>query len=1362
MESSPASVPGADLLRRNKGFISAENGHFLCSAGCPNKKPMPLSKALEHDEAKRHIENVRRMARLLRMGDNNAEAVRGDDSQSPASSPPRVAHPVFTTIPPFETLQGPQLPHDNPLSIYDDYDGVWLPSAGPRQPEDAHDVESLFEGMPGLHEISDSSDSESDIDSASEGESEADEEEAVTEGKWGPSWRESPRTPTPEHHREAPSTPLPRQMRGVRRPPSPPSSSPDMRATRPDPADLSSDEEGANTERHRYVEPQTAGQSRLFHPENWWPWDDKEAALGAQMSGFPRSVFSEQDMKTALWLAEQCGAPISMTLRQIKLRRDKIVKDFAPGVDDCDGSLGNPYSMLSIADILADEWANPHVRPHVSVLSEDAGERLTSACNADKWYKDVDAVLSGPMVCSKDGQHYYVLEPALMQLSRPSPDSVQPEVAEAVVLPARWYTRNGDVWARAKRLAWVAGEPSLLVDEREDCVDIPLTSFLASYPRLKSTHHFYGIPDPSIIGGTIRRSPDSENSQPVSIDRTAAFQAPHPLRVKARGKQIFSVPIWVYCDDMSGNTSKKWNKHNSILFTLAGLPPRLAHLLYNIHFLSTSNLAAPLEMFERLVKSVQEIREQGGVEVYDCHLKTVVLLLPWVLGMAGDNPMQSEFASHIGLTGKCFCRVCNVRGADSKARPGGDEGERERVAEFMFGDSKPLRTKAETLDVLGEQLAAVLDGAPTRAGTIQTETGVKDKFFTHFFDLLAEECARVKDSHKDSSKTPQEKSAEVIAAIRVLRDSLPEDIFSPCLRLEEFDPAVDTPVEILHVVLLGFVKYFWRDAVSRLTREQKSIVRARIDSFDPTGLGIPHPRGQTLVQWAGSLTGRDFRVILQMAPTILQGLLPPEVYEAWLALGRLAPLAFQASIKNKSDYFRLLEEAVYDFLACSALWTTQWFNKPKFHSYNFVIRLRSIHSPRHAPSTDIARSFANMHMIRHFASSGFVKGADGTWKTAGSEITKLVDNPLYAKLVGLADVLYPQVAGAVSIDRKRSPTTWFETSSARSLPSPPSEIQNPISDAIRYCRKVVLANKDEAITGGFVLYQSSISVLAPRIGRVCEILATPQQVLGLLIQPYVVGQEILPYRMPRVSIQTQDSPDGSNPIIAAAEWCAVANCLASIHTFHNCAANRCEVTRTRLTKKERRLMQDKVDKVLHSQNPDDRVLNLAQLRSAEALHAFRSATRYPSAAKARDELVREAVEHRQQVDAEKAKKAGEKGSVGGSKGKNKRSAPAQSGKSRNAKRARTSAAAAASANSHQMPDNMQIASPAASPAYAITNYGYLPPSSMLPPSLPSTPSLSMVAARRAAQNLPAHLQFNHSCDGTSDVGGYRWPAPPDY
>lgn len=63
--------------------------------------------------------------------------------------------------------------------------------------------------------------------------------------------------------------------------------------------------------------------------------------------------------------------------------------------------------------------------------------------------------------------------------------------------------------------------------------------------------------------------------------------------------------IWLYCDDTSGNRSKKWDKHNSFLFAAASLPADQMHLEYNIHFLSTSNIAPPLEMLEGIADKME-------------------------------------------------------------------------------------------------------------------------------------------------------------------------------------------------------------------------------------------------------------------------------------------------------------------------------------------------------------------------------------------------------------------------------------------------------------------------------------------------------------------------------------------------------------------------------------------------------------------------------------------------------------------------------------------------------------------------------------------------------------------------------------
>jgi hypothetical protein len=118
----------------------------------------------------------------------------------------------------------------------------------------------------------------------------------------------------------------------------------------------------------------------------------------------------------------------------------------------------------------------------------------------------------------------------------------------------------------------------------------------------------------------------------------------------------------------------------------------------------------------------------------------------------------------------------------------------------------------------------------------------------------------------------------------------------------DFDPNSDTPIEILHVILLGIAKYFWRDAVSRLPSARHGELMARLSSVNTAGLGFGPLRGKVLVQYAGSLIGRDFRAIIQVAPIVLHGLLPVHIYEAWLALSRVALLAFQHEIEEIDEF----------------------------------------------------------------------------------------------------------------------------------------------------------------------------------------------------------------------------------------------------------------------------------------------------------------------------------------------------------------------------------------------------------------------------------------------------------------------------
>lgn len=79
--------------------------------------------------------------------------------------------------------------------------------------------------------------------------------------------------------------------------------------------------------------------------------------------------------------------------------------------------------------------------------------------------------------------------------------------------------------------------------------------------------------------------------------------------------------------------------------------------------------------------------QRDGIWAWDSEENAPVLLIPCVLALLGDNPMQSEFAAHIGLRGKYFCRACWVKGSDATADPDPDPRERGDARQSTGGTS---------------------------------------------------------------------------------------------------------------------------------------------------------------------------------------------------------------------------------------------------------------------------------------------------------------------------------------------------------------------------------------------------------------------------------------------------------------------------------------------------------------------------------------------------------------------------------------------------------------------------------------------------------------------------------------------------
>ncbi|KAJ7842057.1 hypothetical protein B0H13DRAFT_1909984 [Mycena leptocephala] len=245
------------------------------------------------------------------------------------------------------------------------------------------------------------------------------------------------------------------------------------------------------------------------------------------------------------------------------------------------------------------EMSNPQVRPYLHFYPEYSGSLLEEARQGKRWLEEIPSTQTTPM---------------------------------ARIGPASYFIH----------------EPAMLADGQ----------FCMPFRYIRSDFQRYKVPDPSKIKDIL----DPITGIIVEWDLTDPAVG-NPWRERAEGSRVYSFPLWLYCDDTSGNLSKKWNEHNSFLFTPAGLPREQSQKEFNIHFLSTSNIAPPLEMLDGILDQL-EAAQKDGVWAWDCVLNELVLIIPTVLALLGDNPMQSEFACHIGLHGKYFCRACWVKGND--------------------------------------------------------------------------------------------------------------------------------------------------------------------------------------------------------------------------------------------------------------------------------------------------------------------------------------------------------------------------------------------------------------------------------------------------------------------------------------------------------------------------------------------------------------------------------------------------------------------------------------------------------------------------------------------------------------------------
>ncbi|KAJ7653590.1 hypothetical protein DFH06DRAFT_1417140 [Mycena polygramma] len=373
-------------------------------------------------------------------------------------------------------------------------------------------------------------------------------------------------------------------------------------------------------------------------------------------------------------------------------------------------------------------------------------------------------------------------------------------------------------------------------------------------------------------------------------------------------------------------------------------------------------------------------------------------------GNAGpsDNPMQSEISGHIGPKGNYGCRKCEAGGCDK-------DKETDECFHSLFYPGIP-RDKDKILTSLQKQVKLACAGVAQPIKNMQRDSGIKDAYTQHWIDHILAQFKEKKEQTPNRSNTDIQKEL-----VQWTLDN-EDKIYSGFLTLKGFDPTKDTPVEILHTILLGVVK---------------------LQSTNTNGLSIHAIRANYIMQYANSLIGRQLKTLSQVNIFHVRGLVSEEHFAIWRAVGEFAALMWVPEIHNLDEYLSDLRIAAGNVLDSFAVVDpTKILTKIKLHliahtpedvvafgplvgmitegyeAFNAVFRFCSILSNHLAPSRDIALQLADQEALKHRLTGGWWPNTDGEWERAGPGVRAFLETrPTLQRLVGWTKLTrkYPQV-----------------------------------------------------------------------------------------------------------------------------------------------------------------------------------------------------------------------------------------------------------------------------------------------------------------------------------------------------------------
>ena len=213
-----------------------------------------------------------------------------------------------------------------------------------------------------------------------------------------------------------------------------------------------------------------------------------------------------------------------------------------------------------------------------------------------------------------------------------------------------------------------------------------------------------------------------------------------------------------------------------------------------------------------------------------------------------------------------------------------------------------------------DQVRAACLGVAITVKDLQTQDGVKDAFTQYWIEELIAK-ARVMQKLQPS-RPPREIQDELMAWVDENKPAIynsflmmPGALFTSFIYLlisyhviPGFDASRDTPVEILHTILLGVVKYIWHGSHSSWTPAQEKVYSGRLQATEASGLSIHPIRASYIMQYANSLIGRQLITLVQVNTFHVCDLVDSMHFLLTKAIGELAALLWFPKIRNLEEH----------------------------------------------------------------------------------------------------------------------------------------------------------------------------------------------------------------------------------------------------------------------------------------------------------------------------------------------------------------------------------------------------------------------------------------------------------------------------